>query len=81
MNKKIIYNWLYNILKEYDDKEINSVCQNYIDDKIALDYIKNQYKTNKKKFEKEFLYNFNMTKVKSKNTKQDYFMIYRPKYC
>lgn len=77
MNKKIIYNWLCSILSEYDEKEVKSISKNYIDDKIGLSYLIDKYKNDKKKFEKEFLGNYE--RVKNIDTKKDYFMILRPR--
>ena len=78
MNKNTIYNWLYCILKDYPEKEIRSICKNYTDDKIGLNYLKNQYKNNKNNFERDFLNNFVVTRNKIKNIKKDNVLIMRP---
>ena len=66
MNKKVVYNWLSSILNGYPEKEIKSICQNCIDDDIAYSYVRNQYKTNKKNYEKQLFHDLNYTKNKSK---------------
>ena len=46
MKKTIIYEWLYNLTFHHNggnQKQSIAFAKNYIDDKIALDYVKTQY--------------------------------------
>ena len=47
MKKQIIYDWLYYLVFHHNggnQKQSIAFAKNYIDDKIALDYVKTQYK-------------------------------------
>ena len=47
MKKQVIYEWLYHLTFHYNggnQKQSIAFAKNYIDDKIALDYVKTQYK-------------------------------------
>tara|TARA_B100002019_G_C20758933_1_gene352051 strand:- start:70 stop:390 length:321 start_codon:yes stop_codon:yes gene_type:complete len=47
MKKQIIYDWLYHLVFHHNggnQKQSIAFAKNYIDDKIALDYVKTQYK-------------------------------------
>ena len=47
MKKQIIYEWLYHLTFHHNggnQKQSIAFAKNYIDDKIALDYVKTQYK-------------------------------------
>ena len=44
MQKKTIFNWLCNILKDYPEKEISYICKNLIDDDISYKYTLQQFK-------------------------------------
>lgn len=77
MNKKTIYNWLCNILNKYDNKEVESISKNYVNDNIGLLYLIDKYKNDKENFERDFLFNYK--RVKSIDIEKDYFMILRPK--
>ena len=46
MKKQIIYDWLYYLVFHHNggnQKQSIAFAKNYIDDKIALDYVKTQY--------------------------------------
>ena len=77
MKKKEIFIWLKSILVDFSEKEVNSICNNFIDDKIALDYLKNQYKTNKQTFETNLLQSINNTKLLSNQNQKDNIKILR----
>lgn len=60
MKKTIIYEWLYNLTFHHNggnQKQSVAFAKNYIDDKIALDYVKIQYNNLKSKhiFEKKLI--------------------------
>ena len=47
MKKQVIYEWLYHLTFHHNggnQKQSIAFAKNYIDDKIALDYVKTQYK-------------------------------------
>ena len=47
MKKQVIYDWLYHLVFHHNGgNQTKSIAfaKNYIDDKIALDYVKTQYK-------------------------------------
>ena len=47
MKKQVIYEWLYYLTFHHNggnQKQSIAFAKNYIDDKIALDYVKTQYK-------------------------------------
>ena len=71
INEKKFHDWLKSILIDFSEKEVNSICNNFIDDKIALDYLKNQYKTNKQTFETNLLQSINNTKLLSNQNQKD----------
>ena len=77
MKKKEIFDWLKSILVDFSEKEVNSICKNFIDDKIALDYLKNQYKTNKQTSETNLLQSINNTKLLSNQNQHDNIKILR----
>ena len=74
----IIYEWLCSILKDYPNKEVISICKNYIDDDIGYKYLTEQYNNNKINFEKKWLYDLNKTNTKSKKSEQDNLKVLRP---
>tara|TARA_B000000475_G_scaffold172469_1_gene138741 strand:+ start:343 stop:588 length:246 start_codon:yes stop_codon:yes gene_type:complete len=77
MRKKEVYDWLKSILIDFSEKEVYSICKNFIDDKIALDYLKNEYKTNKQTFETNLLQSMNNTKLLSNKNQKDNIKILR----
>ena len=77
MRKKEVYDWLKSILIDFSEKEVYSICKNFIDDKIALDYLKNEYKTNKQTFETNLLKSMNNTKLLSNQNQPDSIKILR----
>ena len=76
--KETIYNWLFTILKDFPEKEVKSIYQNYIDDKIAFNYIKQNYKNNKNKFETNLLENMKKNKKLLEKQQIDNVKIFRP---
>tara|TARA_Y100000741_G_C18257295_1_gene559445 strand:+ start:1890 stop:2132 length:243 start_codon:yes stop_codon:yes gene_type:complete len=76
--KQTIRNWLFTILKDYPEKEIKSIYQNYVDDYIGFNYLKEQYKTNKKTFEINLLNDLKQNKELLLKQKQDYVRVFRP---
>ena len=47
MKKTVIYEWLYNLIYHHNGgnkKQSVGFAKNYVDDKIALEYVKTQYK-------------------------------------
>ena len=77
-NYREVFDWLKSILIDFSEKEVNSICNNFIDDKIALDYLKKQHKTNKETFEINLLKNMNNTKLLSNQNQDDNIKILRP---
>ena len=77
MKKKEVFDWLKSILIDFSEKEVYSICKNFIDDKIALDYLKNEYKTNKQTFETNLLKSMNNTKLLSNQNQKDDIKILR----
>ena len=77
MKKKEVFDWLKSILIDFSEKEVNSICKNFIDDKIALDYLKKQHKTNKETFETNLLKSMNNTKLLSNQNQKDDIKILR----
>ena len=76
--KETIYNWLFTILKDFPEKEVKSIYQNYVDDKIAFNYIKENYKNNKNKFETNLLENMKKNKKLLEKQQIDNVKIFRP---
>tara|TARA_B100000401_G_scaffold438302_1_gene386301 strand:- start:265 stop:510 length:246 start_codon:yes stop_codon:yes gene_type:complete len=73
-----IQDWLYSILKDYPKKEVKSIYQNFIDDKIAYKFLKQQYKTNKKNFEINLLKDLKKNKDLLLKQEKDHPKVFRP---
>lgn len=76
--KQTIYNWLTTILKDFPENEVKSIYQNYIDDKIAFNYVKEQYKNNKKEFENNLVNQLENNKKILEKQEKDVVKVFRP---
>ena len=76
--KNTIKNWLFTILKDYPEKEVDGIYKNYIDDKVGFNYLKNEYKNNKSNFEEQLLKDIKKMKDIEKEQLLDNPLILRP---